>query len=380
MTFAGASQVLASGIVSDQSIPSDSEDSSVQRFGERVGRLVLPVRRVKPLRSIMTRLTIALSCVAITTLVVYFERDGYRDAAGDELSMWDAAYYATVTLSTTGYGDIVPISELARITNIFVITPLRFVFLIVLVGTTIEFLTRRTRYEWRARKWRDKVTDHTVVIGYGVKGRSAVKALLDSGTSQNSIVVIAYDEDSAREASESGLTAVEGDARREVVLLQAGISRAKRVVIATDQDATSVLVTMLARRLAPTASIVSAARETANAQFLRDSGADGVIVTAEAVGRMLSMSLVSPTAGALMEDLLETGRGLELNERDITPAELGVGPEDLERRGELVLAIIRDGEVHRFDERSVKALNKGDKVVVIRESRSTGSLSDFAME
>ena len=60
------------------------------------------------------------------------------------MSLWDAAYYATVTLSTTGYGDIVPITELARITNIFVITPLRFIFLIVLVGTTIEVLTRRT--------------------------------------------------------------------------------------------------------------------------------------------------------------------------------------------------------------------------------------------
>ncbi len=364
---------------SDSSDPSGHAGATAP-YGERIGRLLLPVRSVNPVRSILLRLSIAAACVIATTLVVYLERDGYRDASGDSMGWLDAAYYATVTLSTTGYGDIVPITDAARVTNIFVITPLRFIFLIVLVGTTIEVLTQRTQYEWRARKWRKKVSHHTVVIGYGVKGRSAVKALLDTGTAQNHIVVVAFDEESAREASESGLTAVEGDARRESVLQQAGISRAKQVVIATDQDATSVLVTMLARRLAPDAQIVSAARETANAQFLRDSGADGVIVTAEAIGRMLSMSLVSPTAGALMEDLLDTGRGLELNERTISPEELGVGPVDLERKGELVLAVIRDGQVHRFDAREIKALNKGDRVVVIRESRSAGDLTDFAMD
>jgi len=193
-------------------------------------------------------------------------------------------------------------------------------------------------------------------------------------------VVVAYDEDTVREAAEQGLTAVQGDAKREAVLQQAGISRASRVIIATDQDATSVLVTMLAKRLAPEAKIVSAARETANAQFLRDSGADGVIVTAEAIGRLLSMSLVSETAGQLMEDLLESGRGLEVVERDITPAELGVGPADLETQGELVLAVIRNGEVHRFDGRSVTALNRGDRVVVIRSSGVSRQFTDLPAE
>lgn len=334
-----------------------------------VGRVLLPERRLAPTRSILVRVAVALACILITAGTVYLERDGYSNAAGGELTVLDSFYYATVTLSTTGYGDISPLSQSARFTNIVLITPLRFLFLIVLVGTTLEVLTQRTRYEWRARKWRDTVADHTVVIGYGIKGRSAVRALVDSGVPENRIVVVAHDAETTREATEAGLAAVQGDARRETVLQEAGITRASRVVIATDQDATSVLVTMLAKRLAPTAVIVSAARETANAQFLRDSGADGVIVTAEAVGRLLSLSLVSPTAGALMEDLLETGRGLELRERGITAEEFGTPPESLEAKGELVLAVLRGDEVHRFDGKSIRTLNKGDRVVVIRESR-----------
>lgn len=356
--------------------PVDAPDGATNR----VGRLILPKAKFRPWRSIAVRVGLAVACVVITTLVVFVERDGYRDAAGEDMSLLDAAYYATVTLSTTGYGDIVPLSDAARLTNIFVITPLRFVFLIVLVGTTIEFLTRRTASEWRARKWRDKVSGHTVVIGYGVKGRSAVEGLLSSGTATtNDIVVVTSDDESAREASEAGLTAVEGDARREQVLKEAGISRAKQVVIATDQDATSVLVTMLVRRLAPTATIVSAARETANAEFLREAGANGVVVSADSVGRLLSLSLVSPQAGALMQDLLETGRGLVMAEREITPAELGLAPAALQKQGELVVAVIRDGQAERFDGGTVKALNKGDHIVVIRPSKSTGNLSDLDM-
>ena len=343
---------------------------------KRTGDLIFPQRAAKPVRSIVIRLAIAMACLVITTLVVYLDRGGYSNAACGPalvddctLTPLDALYYSTVTLSTTGYGDIAPLTPFARFTNIFLITPLRFLFLIVLVGTTLEVLTQRTQYEWRSRKWRKKVSEHTVVIGYGIKGRSAVSALLDSGIPPSRIVVVADDDDSVREAADQELTAVQGDARRESVLQQAGINRAKRVVIATDQDATSVLITMLAKRLAPMATIVSAARETSNAQFLRDSGADSVIVTAEAVGRLLSLSLVSPTAGNLMEDLLDSGRGLEMVERDITPEELGVGPDDLDTGGELVLAVIRDGQTHRFDGNTVKALNRGDKIVVIRETQ-----------
>lgn len=341
-------------------------------FEEIGGRLVLPKTPVRPVRQIVWRVSIAVTCVVITTVIVYFEREGYSNSAGGELTWLDSLYYATVTLSTTGYGDIAPVSEVARLTNVFVITPLRFVFLIVLVGTALEALTKRTQYNWRVRKWREKMSDHTVIIGFGVKGRSAVKSLLDSGTSPSRIVVVAEDDESVREAAEQGLTAVQGDGRREMVLSQAGISRASRVVIATDEDATSVLITMLTKRLAPNAVVVSAARETSSAQFLRDSGADAVIVTAEAVGRLLSLSLVSPPAGRLMEDLLDSSKGLEVIEREVTGSEVGTGPEELDARGELVLAVIREGTMYRFDTKSIKVLNRGDQVVVIRQSQQQG--------
>jgi len=42
--------------------------------------------------------------------------------------------------ATTGYGDVVPVSDGARLTTTLVFTPVRILFLILLVGTTVELL------------------------------------------------------------------------------------------------------------------------------------------------------------------------------------------------------------------------------------------------
>ena len=75
-----------------------------------------------------------------------------------------------MSVSTTGYGDIVPVSDTARLITTIVVTPLRLIFLIIFVGTTVELLTERSRQSFRIQRWRSRVRDHTVVVGYGTKG------------------------------------------------------------------------------------------------------------------------------------------------------------------------------------------------------------------
>ena len=109
---------------------------------------------------------LAVGLLVVSAVIVYLGRSGYRDAAhpGQPLSVLASVYYATVTLLTTGYGDIVPVSDTARLVNTVLITPIRVIFLIVLVGTTLEVLTERTRTNWRVARWRTKVTGQVVVV------------------------------------------------------------------------------------------------------------------------------------------------------------------------------------------------------------------------
>jgi voltage-gated potassium channel len=332
-------------------------------------RVVFPRRRLSARESLAVRILIALGCVLATTLLVWVERDGYRDAADGEVSALDALYYATVTLSTTGYGDITPVSDLARLTNILIITPLRFLFLIVLVGTTIEVLTQAARQRSRVKRWRRHMKDHTVVVGFGVKGQAALRSLLAHGQDPSTLVVIADDRYAVAEATRRGVIGVVGDARNEQVLKDAGVPNAARIIVAADQDDTAIMVTLRARRMAPGATIVAAAREASAADLLRQSGADRVITHAESAGNLMGLSLLSGNVGEMVEDLLDTGRGLEVIERPISRAELGLAPADVQAEGELVLAVVRDGQVHRFDQSAIKVFQQGDRIVVIRPSR-----------
>jgi voltage-gated potassium channel len=333
--------------------------------------LFLPVRTHGPVRVIAGRVALALFVVIATAVIVYVERAGYKDATGTPLTFLDALYYSTVTLSTTGYGDIVPTTETARAVNAFVITPMRFIFLTLLISTTVEVLARRSRLEWRRNRWRSRVQNHVVVIGFGVQGRAALDVLLKEGTPVGQIVVITEDPAAVADAGVLDVMAVRGDARRDETLEAAQVAKAAHVIVALNSDADSVLVTLNTRRVNPTGKITVAVRESSNAALLRQSGADSTIISAEAAGRLLAMSVISPGAGSVVEDLLDPTMGLQVHERQVRADEVGSDPLSLHHKGEFVLGTIRDGVLHRFDKSDITALEAADVLVVIRDTQAT---------
>jgi voltage-gated potassium channel len=305
----------------------------------------------------------AVALLTAAVGVVYFGRDGYRDVNSDGISLLDALYYATVSLSTTGYGDITPASDHARLVNVIVITPLRVLFLLVLVGTTLEVLTTAARDRSRAQRWRKHMNGHTVVIGYGTKGRAATAALCTGGERPERILVIEADPARADEATRDGLAVVIGDGTRSAVLEHARTSRAARVIVACSRDETSVLATLSVRQLNPTATLVASVRRSENVPLLRTSGADTVIVSAEAAGRLLGVSVVSPATGAVVEDLLSPGSGLDMVERAATQEEDG---RPLAELSELILGVVRGGKLHLYNDPEVARVQAGDKLITVR--------------
>jgi voltage-gated potassium channel len=341
------------------------QSSAHAAAAEAAGTVVLPKPPRSPAELIGARVAIAMVVLIAVSLIVYADRDGYTDNADGAVSLLDAFYYATVSLSTTGYGDIAPVTPQARLVNILIITPLRILFLIVLVGTTLEALTSRSREAWKVTRWRRTLQDHTVVIGFGVKGRAAVRTLLINDTPRSSIVVVDPDATNTADAIEQGLVSVVGDATRLEVLSRAGIERAGQVIICPQRDDTAVLVTLTARSANPKAHIVVSVREEENAPLLRSSGADAVITSSESVGRLLGLASVSPALSTVLEDLLSSGHGMEVGERRVLPREEGRTPAQLD---EPVLAVVRDGEILPYYAPSIGHLTRGDRIVVARPS------------
>ncbi|WP_229074448.1 TrkA family potassium uptake protein [Actinoplanes sp. DH11] len=324
----------------------------------------LPLVRSGPLRALAVRVAMALALVFVVVTVVFAGRDGYRDVNEDGLTLLDCFYYAVVSLSTTGYGDITPDSPGARLVNILVITPARVLFLIILVGTTLEVLTHQFRNSLRIDRWRRKLKDHVVVCGYGTKGRAAVSALLENGYDKSRIVVVETFEPALRQAIADGLAVVEGNATRSAVLTDADVKKCKAVIIATDTDEASLLISLTVRQLtAGQVRIIAAVREQENATLLKQGGAHHVIVSSSTAGRLLGLTTTAPPLIDVVEDLLTPGQGMALAMRSAERAEVGRNPREL---ATLVVALIRRGKVLPLGGERAALVETGDMLVYIR--------------
>jgi voltage-gated potassium channel len=330
-----------------------------------VDYLHIPEPFVSPGKRIFRRVFYALLALFAAVLIVYIDRDGYRDIQGDRMSFLDCLYYATVSLSTTGYGDITPFTPSARLVNVLVITPLRVAFLIVLIGTTVETLTAASRQALKIQRWRNSVRNHTVVIGYGTKGRTAVAAMVGDGVPPGDIVVVDTDQSSLDVASASGLVTVRGDANRSDVLRLAGAQHAETIIVATSSDPTAVMVTLSARELAPKAKIIASIRESENQHLLQQSGADSVVVSSETAGRLLGIAKKAPAVVELMEDLLTPDAGLAIAEQEVEPNQIGGSPRHLPVT---VLGVVRNGELLHVNDPAADSMEAGDRLLFIRDA------------
>ncbi|MFP5416323.1 MAG: potassium channel family protein [Actinomycetes bacterium] len=328
----------------------------------------LPTVAADPFRELVRRALLALGIIALNSLIVWLDRASYRDNVNnDGVSLIDAVYYATVTVTTTGYGDITPVANHARLLNALLVTPLRIAFLILLVGTTLEVLANEGRRAIVDTRWRKKMRNHTVLLGFGTMGRSALTTLLRNGAELDRIVVVDSSQAAVDEANRQGVAAFLGDCTSRELLRRAEVPKAKHIVVTVNRDDTAILATLTARQLNPHAHLVVSVREAANVSLLRQSGADGVVTSSDAVGRMIGLSAVSPDLGATMEDLLNYGEGLDIAQRLVAPDEVGHSTQEI--AGERVLGVVRGGLLRHFFDPSVAVLKTGDELVVVRPSR-----------
>lgn len=320
--------------------------------------------RATPWALIARRFGYALLLVIAVAFVAYLDRDGYSEP----LTFIDALYYSAVTLSTTGYGDITPVTQTARLINIFLITPARVAFLMLLVGTTLSVLTEDSRKTLQIQQWRNSVRNHTIVIGYGTKGRSAIDALIAGGAAPSSIVVIDPDRAALTVAEKRGLITVHGNGTKSDVLRVAAVSRARSVIVAPSSDDTAVLITLSVREMAPSAMIVASVREGENQHLLMQSGADSVVVSSETAGRLLGIATVTPPVVEMMEDLLSPDEGFAVAERQIADDEVGANPRHL---ADIVLGVVRSGELYRIDSPEAETVEPGDRLLYVRMNGAT---------
>lgn len=353
-------------------------ERSITRPGDKQRGRHPSQKRMRPLRravglpvwaDISLRLGAALGLIFTVVLIHWFDREGLIDNVDGHVSFLDVVYFTMISITTTGFGDIAPVSDAARFKEAVIVTPIRFLVFFIFVGTAYNFLIKRSWEKWRMARIQEKLSDHVVVLGYGVSGSQSVEELIERGTDADRIVVVDPSEDRLREAEKLGVNVLAADATRDETLKAVRITTAKNILVSAGRDDTSILIVLTVRHLAPNVPISVVVRADDNELLARQAGATNVINPVRFTGLLLAGSANGPHIADYLADLASVSGRVQLVERVVTEAECGTSIEELSTGGK-GLRVYRNGRAIGFWESECASLQPGDVIVEIVPSEN----------
>ena len=307
-----------------------------------------------------------LGMIVFIVTFLWFERDSLRDNIDGHISFSDVIYFTMISATTTGYGDIVPVTDRARLFDALIVTPIRVFFLLLLAGTAYTFIIKRTWNRWLMKLIQKNLRDHILLVGFGVSNDKALEELLKRDIPARRIVVIDRDQAALDRAAECGVAVLQGDSTRDETLLAAHVDRATALLVSTGRDDSNILVVLTARKIAPHVNISCTIRETDNEDIAKQAGADTVINPVSFTGLLLASSLEGPHRAEYLNDLATSEGRVMLRERVVGDSEAGRSPDQI-CTGQVV-RLIRAGQPHAAGDPAFQSLRAGDRILEIIDS------------
>lgn len=334
------------------------------RLNKQVNDLHLRRRsRLSDWASLWLRVALALALIGIALGGHWLGRDGLQDNIDGSITFVDIMYFTMITVTTVGFGDIVPVTQEARLFDTLVVTPIRLFVWLIFLGTAYDFLLRRVWQKWRMRVIQRQLSGHVIIAGYGTSGTEALRELIRRNVDPGSIVVIDRDERALAHAEQCGAVVLDADATRNTTWHTARIEQAATLMVSAGRDDTTILIVLTARRLSEQVRISAVIRSDDNEPLARQAGANVVINPASFAGLLLAGSTYGPHVSEYLTDLAAVHGRVALHERDATAADVGRPLTGLATG--LGVRMFRDGRCIGFDQPEAAAVQLGDRIVEI---------------
>ncbi len=286
----------------------------------------------------------------------------------------DAFYMAVFTMTTVGYGELHPLSEVARLFNsIYIILSVSLLFLAIglMTQTIVEAQFKDVIGKRRTRKMIDKLKNHYIICGYGRVGRGAAAQLRQAGAS---FVIIDRREDRVEWAIKAGYLACLGDSTRDETLREARIDHAIGLIAALGSDADNLFAVISAKTLNPHIRVAARAAEEEAERKMRQVGADSVFAPYTMTGTRLAQALLSPHVRQFLDfTTLDFNFDARIEQVEVSPRSVLAGKSlaDSNIRGDMkviVLAICRADGHMEFNPAASAVIEPRDYLIVMGES------------
>ncbi|MFC5792883.1 potassium channel family protein [Thalassorhabdus alkalitolerans] len=266
---------------------------------------------------------------------------------------FDAVWWAIVSASTVGYGDLVPDSTIGRVIAIILI--LFGIGFVTFFVTSLAATTVTEETQWRQGKLSCRYENHCIVIGWNEKSRQVIKEL-QRQHSQREIVLIDETLQQPPFPRHSSVHFIQGNPNIDETLQKANISKAASVLITAgrsmneqDSDARTIL-TLLAVKSNNDKAMVTV--EILTPELLANAkraGADEVIESTYVTSLLMSGSTIYPGVASIITDLLEHEDQYNLKMTEIKDEWVGLSFEELlhefRKEGKLPLGVKRQGKM-----------------------------------
>ena len=332
----------------------------------RNARVVHAPMRATQLPRIRKRIVIAALLLVlmqvIGTLGFYLEAD-------ETVTLSDAMHMSLITITTVGYGEVIPLQTLGEriFAGLFAIAgfgTLTFLFTSLaafFLEADLDYTLRRRRMEKAIKK----LKGHYILCGFGRVGRNVAHELVHT---RRQFVAIDMDEHQLLAQLEHfpQLLYLNGDASDDDLLLAADIADAAGVFAVTGDDSRNLMITITARQLNPDIRIVARCHEIRNVAKVKKAGADVVISPDFTGGMRIASSMIRPHVVNFLDEMLRSEQKIRLEELRLEEHHQLCSIGELRARCPgCVIVALKSGEDFQFNPGDELMLSPGQVLIVM---------------